>query len=120
MGEANTLAPMASPELPPATSCAAVLSSSPACLSVSRGPLVSSRAQAGAQRGPRRCLGRASALRGPPFLRAGPTVAVIVFLFVLFLLFHRLVYRFKNVYILVGRCKCYGSNFVEFMIMCSI
>ena len=47
-GEANTLAPMASPELPPATSYAVVLPSSPVCLAVLRDPLVSHRAQAGA------------------------------------------------------------------------
>ena len=48
MGEADTLAPMASPELPPATSYAVVPSSSPVCLSDRRAPLVSCRAQAGA------------------------------------------------------------------------
>ena len=41
MGEANTVAPMASPELSPAMSHVAVLSSSPVCLSVVRDPRVS-------------------------------------------------------------------------------
>ena len=50
-GEANTLAPMASLELPPATSSAVVPSSSPVCLAVLRDPLVSRRAQAGANLG---------------------------------------------------------------------
>ena len=47
MGEANTLAPMASPELPPTTSYAVVPSSSPVCLAVLRDPLVSRQAEAG-------------------------------------------------------------------------
>ena len=50
-GEANTLAPMASSELPPATSYAVVLLSSPVCLTDSRDPLVSRRAEAGADLG---------------------------------------------------------------------
>ena len=45
------LAPMASPELPPATSYAVVLLSSPFCLTDSRDPFVSRRAQAGADLG---------------------------------------------------------------------
>ena len=48
MGEVNTLALMASLELPPAMSYAVVLPSSPVCLAVLRDPLVSRRAQAGA------------------------------------------------------------------------
>ena len=48
MGEANTVAPMSSLELSPAMSYAAVLSSSPVCLSVVRAPLVSWRTEAGA------------------------------------------------------------------------
>ena len=65
-------------------------------------------------------LGRASALRGPLFLRADPTVAEIVFLFCFALLFHSFVLIFKNMYFLVYRSKCYGSNFVEFLVMSSI
>ena len=55
------LVPMASPELPSATSYAVVLLASPVCLAVLRDPLVSRRAQAGAGRGPRHVLGCASA-----------------------------------------------------------
>ena len=56
-------------------------SSAPLSVSLTRGPLPSvTVAEAGAQRGPRRCLGRASVARGPPFLWAGPTVAVNCFL----------------------------------------
>ena len=47
-GKANVVAPLTSPEEPPATSCAAVSFSSPVYLSVTRVPLVSRRAQAGA------------------------------------------------------------------------
>ena len=79
MGEANTLGPMASSELPPATSYAVVLPSSPVCLAVLRDPLVSRRAQAGAgvgrtSSGPRWRM-RACASRAAVFFRAGPTVA---------------------------------------------
>ena len=76
MGEANTLAPMASLELPPATSYAVVLLSSPVCLADSRDPFVSSRAQAGADLGDAvfwATLARAS--RAAVFFRAGPAVA---------------------------------------------
>ena len=95
--------------------------SPPLAVSLSRGTRLSAaEAEAGAQRGLRRVLGHASALRGPSFLRAGPTAAVIYFLICFALLFHRFVLIFKNMYLLVGRSKCYGSNFVEFMIMSSI
>ena len=53
---------------------------SPASLSDARASLSAAMAEAGAQRGPRHCLGRASVARGPPFLRAGPAVAVICFI----------------------------------------
>ena len=106
MGEVNTLAPMASPELPPATSYAVVRSSSPVCLAVLRDPLVSHRAQAGAG------LGRAEfwaalacALWAAVFFRGGPAVAIRVFKLFCFVLFHRFEYIFKNVYLLVGRSK---------------
>ena len=99
------LAPMASPELPPATSYAVVPSSSPVCLAVLRDPLVSHRAQAGTS------LGRAEfwaalarALWAAVFFRAGPAV-VIRFSIVWFYSFHRFEYIFKNVYLLVGRSK---------------
>ena len=78
--ELTVVAPLPSPEKPPATNYAAVRSF-PLSVSLTRGPLPSvAVAEAGAQRGPRRILGRASALRGPPFLRTGPTVAVDGFL----------------------------------------
>ena len=48
MGKANVVAPLTSPEEPPATSYAAVSFFSPVCLSVAWVPLVSRRAQAGA------------------------------------------------------------------------
>ena len=76
MGEANTLGPMASSELPPATSYAVVLLASPVCLDVLRDPLVSRRAQAGADLGHAvfwAALARAS--RAAVFFRAGPAVA---------------------------------------------
>ena len=106
MGEANTLVPMASPELSSATIYAVVLLASPVCLAVLRDPLVSRRAQAGAG------LGRAEfwatlerALWAAVFFRAGPAVAIRVFKLFYFVLFHRFEYIFKNVYLLVGRSK---------------
>ena len=76
MDEANTVAPMDSPELPPATSYAVVLPSSPVYLTVLRDPLVSRRAEAGADLGRAvfwAALARAS--RAAVFFWAGPTVA---------------------------------------------
>ena len=76
MGEVNTLVPVASPELPPATSYAIVLLASPVCLAISRDPFVSHRAQAGADLGHAvfwAALARAS--RAAVFFRAGPAVA---------------------------------------------
>ena len=91
MNELTIVAPLPSPEKPPATNYAAVRSF-PLSVSLTRGPLSSvAAAEAGAQRGPRRVLGRASALRGPPFPRAGPTsVKWFPYLFCLFC-FHRFV-----------------------------
>ena len=78
--ETSTDAPLTSPKEPPVTNYA-VVRSFPLSVSLTRGPLSSvAAAEAGAQRGPRRCLGRASVARGPPFPRASPTVAVICFL----------------------------------------
>ena len=82
------LALMASPELPPATSYAVVLPSSPVRLSVLRDPLVSRRAQAGTDVGRTvfwAALARAS--RAAVFFRAGPAVVVRFSIFVLFILF---------------------------------
>jgi len=59
-GKANVVAPLTSPEEPPATSCAAVSFSSPVCLSVARVPHVSRRAEGGSQTWATPCLGRAS------------------------------------------------------------
>ena len=74
-GRANVVAPLTSPEEPPATCCAAVSFSSPVCLSVARVPLVSHRAEGRSQPGLRRVLGRASArVVGRRVLRAGPPV----------------------------------------------
>ena len=76
-GKANVVAPLTSPEEPPATSCAAVSFSSPVCLSDRRAPLVSRRVQAGAGPGLRRVWATLASLArvcGPPFLRAGPPV----------------------------------------------
>ena len=76
MGEAKTLVPMASAELPPATSYVVVLLASRVCLAVLRDPLVSRRAQAGADLGRAvfwAALARAS--RATVFFRAGPAVA---------------------------------------------
>ena len=49
--EANTVVPLDSPELPPATSYAVVFLPSPACLSVAWDPRVSRRSQAGVSMG---------------------------------------------------------------------
>ena len=70
--ETSTDAPLTSPEEPPATNYVAVRSF-PLSVSLTRGPLSSvAAAEVGAQRGPRRCLGRTSVARGPPFPWAGP------------------------------------------------
>ena len=58
--KANIVAPLTSPEEPPATSCAAVSFSSPVCLSVARVPHVSRRAEGGSRTWAAPCLGHAS------------------------------------------------------------
>ena len=74
--------------------------------SLTRGaPLSVAEAEAGASPGPRRvwaALERAS--RAAVCFWAGPAVG-LGFHFCLFILFHRFVYIFKNVYLLVGRSK---------------
>ena len=50
-GEENIVVPLDSPERPPATNYAAIRSSSPACLSVTRAPLSAAAAEAGASLG---------------------------------------------------------------------
>ena len=64
--ELTVVAPLPSPEKPPATNYV-VVRSFPLIVSLTRGPLPSvAAAEAGAQHGRRRCLGRASVARGPP------------------------------------------------------
>ena len=93
----------------------------PLPVSLSRGTRLSAaEAEAGAQHGLRHVLGHACMLHGPLFLRAGPTVAEFCFLICFVLLFHRFVLIFKNLYFLVYRSKCYGSNFVGFLALSSI
>jgi len=70
-GEENIVVPLDSPERPPATSYAAIRSSSPACLSIAWDPRVSHHSQAGVNMrrvafGPRQRV-----LCGPPSL-TGP------------------------------------------------
>ena len=69
-----------SPEESPSASSTVVEAASPVSLPDARVPAVSHRGSGETLAGLRRVLGRASALRGPLFLRAGPTVAVICFL----------------------------------------
>ena len=65
--ELTIVAPLPSLEKPPAMNYAAVRSF-PLSVSLTRRPLPSvAVAEAGAQRGPLHCLGRASVARGPPF-----------------------------------------------------
>ena len=116
----NKLAPLPSPEKPPATNYA-VVRSVPLSVSPTRGPLPSVvAAQAGVQRGPRRVLGRASTCSRAAVLSDRPNSGFDLFLICFAVLFHIFVLIFKNMYLLAGRSKCYGSNFVEFMIMSSI
>ena len=95
--ELTIVAPLPSPEKPPATNYAAVRSF-PLSVSLTRGPLPSvAAAEAGAQRGPRRCLGRASACSWAAVSSGRPNSSESIFLFLFVLLFHRIVYNFKNV-----------------------
>ena len=120
MSETNTVAPLVSPEKPP-TASPAVVFFLPLLLSLTRGSALSAAvAEAGAQRGPLHFLGRASAVLGPPFLGPAQLWLCFVSLFRFALLFHRFVLIFKNRYFLVYRSKCYGSNFVEFLVLSSI
>ena len=109
MGGVNTPVLMASPELPPVTSYAVILLPSPICFSDRRAPLVSRRAQAGADRGPRHFWAALSADAcaswAAVFFRAGPAVVVRFSILFCFILFHIFGYRFKNAYLLVGRSK---------------
>ena len=107
MGEENIVVPLDSPERPPATNYAVVLYSSPTCLSITRAPLSAAAAEAGASlgcavSGPRQ---RLRVLCGPSCPSGRPSSSSLGFQIVLFYSFHRLVYRFKNMYLLVGRFK---------------
>ena len=120
--EASTVVPLDSLEMPPATSCAAVSSSSPVCLSVAWGPVVSRWAKAGTSVGHAECwatLAFACACVGRWVCSGRPSSRVGFQIRFCFIVFHRFVCMFKNVYLLVGRFKWCGSNFAEFMIMSS-
>ena len=89
-GEENIVVPLDSPERPPATRDAAVRSSSPACLSVTRAPLSAAAAEAGASlgctvSGPRQ---RLHVLCGPPCPSGRPSYSSLgfqkLFCFILF------------------------------------
>ena len=80
MGEANTLAPLPSPEEPPAASCVVVFLRSPVSLTDTRVPLLVAAAEEAASLGHAEWLGHLRTRHGPPFLWAGPTVAEFCFL----------------------------------------
>ena len=103
--EVNVVAPLDSPELSPATSYAVVFLPSPARLSVAWDPRVSRRSQAGVSAGRVAFGPRQRVFRGPPCPSGRPSSSSLGFQIVLFYSFHRLVYRFKNMYLLVGRFK---------------
>jgi len=92
----NTTVPSSSPEKPPAASYATGRRSSPVSLADARALPVSVVAEAGASLGRAASWAAPARIRGPPFLRAGPTAAVIYFLILFALLFHRIVLLFKN------------------------
>jgi hypothetical protein len=133
-GEANTPVPLASPKLPPAVSYPRRLSSLPLFLSLTSGTRLSAARAREAERGLRARVGRVALLghavageraRSRPWRIPGPAqsrmgVRLGFSNFVSFILFHRFVYRFKNVYLLIGRSKCCGSNFVEFLVVSSL
>ena len=105
-GEVTTVAPLDSLELSPATSYAVVFLPFP-CLSHCRaGPHHQSlklrrEPDLGcAESGPRQCV-----FRVPPCPSGRPSSSSLGFQIVLFYSFHRLVYRFKNMYLLVGSFK---------------
>ena len=104
-GEENIVVPLDSPERPPATSYAAIRSSSPACLSDAWDPLVSRRSQARVSVGRVMFGPRQRVFHGPPCPSGWPSSRVRVSNSFLFYSFHRLVYRFKNMYLLVGSFK---------------
>jgi hypothetical protein len=131
--------PLVSPELPPAASYRHCLSPSPVPLADPRDSLVSRARGREAEHGPRAWAGcarewaaplgwamlsreraRASLGRGDfPGQPSHGWESVRVSEFCSFILFHIFVYRFKNVYLLIDRSKCCGSNFIEFLIVSS-
>ena len=74
------LVPHPSPEKPPAANCATAVPPPLFSLTGARGPLSVAAAKEAASLGRAEWLGRLRTRHGPPFLRAGPTVAVICFL----------------------------------------
>ena len=105
--------------------------SSPVSLADARVLPVSVAAEAGAQRGPRRAgsrrvLGRAASWAALVYSWAAVpsgrsnNCGCDLFLILFALLFHSFVLVFKNLYCLVYRSKCYGSNFVGFLVLSSI
>ena len=92
MGKANVVAPLTSPEEPPATSYAAVSFFSPVYLSVARVPHVCRRAEGGSRTWAVPCLGRAGVACAcwwaAGFVRAGPVAEIGFLICVLFYSFH--------------------------------
>ena len=109
MGKANVVAPLTSPEEPPAMSYAAVSFFSPVCLSIAGVLHVSRRAEGGSRTWAAPCLGRAgvacACLWAIRSVRAGPASRVGFKFIFGFYSFHIFVYRFKNMYLLDGRSK---------------
>ena len=108
-GEVTAVAPLDSLERPPTTSYVVVFLPSPICLSIAWGPLVSRRAEGGSQPGLHRVWATLASLAHVLWaigsVRAGPASRVRVSNSFLFYSFHRIVYRFKNMYLLVGSFK---------------
>ena len=104
-GEVTAVAPLDSSELSPATSYAVVFLPSPACLSVAWDPCVSHRSQAGVSVGHVVFGQRQRVFRGPPCPSGRPSSRDRVSNSFLFYCFYRIVYIFKNMYLLVGSFK---------------
>ena len=106
-GKANVVAPLTSPENPPATNYVVVFLRSPDCLAVARAPFVSHRAEGGSQTWAAPRFGpRQHACCGPPDLFGPAQQVELGFKFIFgFYSFHRFMYIFKNMYLLDGRSK---------------
>ena len=116
-----------SPEGSPSASSTVAEAASPAPLADARVLPVSVVAEAGASLGRAVCLGRWRRVLGRAGVLAGRcSIGPVQQLWLRFdsylfaLLFHSFVLVFKNLYCLVYRSKCYGSNFVKFLVMSSI